>query len=316
MSNGRTVFAIYLETTRKKLTEGLAGIHRIIDQTFPTLSSEILVVDNAITTPHEEKLEDGATLIDGDNSCREFSGIDRGLAWLQKNRPLRADSVFLLANDTFSADPDVEDFFNMDSRKILHDLDRNCLIGSLLWSPLPLELFGVTTDRWIQSNMIMCNYSVLQHITPLALPAFDNEIFSDNPAEFFNRDAPLSSEYKHYIRCYLQGRLNVTLCKWHSAAEFNADNFGPLKLKAKAILCEHYLSANARKNGFELKDLTGPRLPSKEMRVRIKVWLWYTGVWRLIPRYGRRFGAWGHSSSPQSAFTSPASQECKSTNSR
>jgi hypothetical protein len=273
------------------------------------------VVDNAITTPHEEKLEDGVILINGDNSCREFSGMDRGLAWLQKNRPLRADSVILFANDTFTADPDVGDFYRLDSRKTLQDLDSNRLLGPLLWSPLPLELFDVATDHWLQSNIIMGSYGVFQHITPLALPFHENEIFSDDPVEFFNQHAPISSEYKHFIRCYLQGKLNVTLCKWHSAAQFNADNFGPLKLKAKAILCEHYLSGKARKNGYELKDLLRPRLPSVKMRVRIKACLFHTGLWRLIPKYGRRFGLRGRSSSQQKAFTSPVSRECKSTSS-
>jgi hypothetical protein len=291
MSSPRTVFVVFLETTAKKQVEGVAAIRRIIGQAFPSFSSEILVVDNAITTPHEEKLEDGVTLIDGDNSCREFSGMDRGLNWLKRNRSLKTDSIILFVNDTFTADADVEDFYRLDGHQVTQDLDRNCLIGPICWSPLPLGLSGVATDHWVQTNLILCTYGVLQHITPLVLPFGDDELFSDDPATFFAPNGPLSTEYAHYLKRYLQGELNVTLCKWHSSNEFTADNFASFKLKAKAILCEHYLSAKARKCGFALVDVSGPRFPSKVMRVRIKAILYHTGAWRFVSRYRNRFCA-------------------------
>ena len=38
--------------------------------------------------------------ISGDNTLREFSGWDRGLAWLDRRHAPAPDSVVVLANDT------------------------------------------------------------------------------------------------------------------------------------------------------------------------------------------------------------------------
>jgi len=286
----RQLHVIYLQTTAKRQEESLAALNRIIAQTFPGLEAHILVVDNAITTPHEQRIAANVTLIDGDNRCREFTGMDRGIAWLENRGDVPRDAVILLSNDTLLRDIEAADFFRVDGQYALSQVDQDRLMGHVDCVVMPMSIFGISIDHWVRSNYVLCTYGVLRKIAPLGLPFDDAEIFSASPDEFFHPDVRLSRIYQGFLKGFLQGQPNLALLSWPSASRFRADNFAAFKLKAKAILCEHYLSAKAKQNGLEFADISRRRIPSKEARARIKLLLYLTATWRLVPRFRRRFG--------------------------
>jgi len=286
----RRLHVIHVQTTAKRQEESLAAIGRIIARTFPQLEARILVVDNAVTTPHEQRIAAGISVIRGDNSGREFTGLDRGIAWLEEQGDVLPDAVILLCNDTLLRDVEVEDFFRLDGDDALRQVDRGRLLGHVDCVVMPMGVFGTSIDHWVRTNFVLCTYSVLRKITPLRLPFEDAEIFSHSPDEFFRPDVRLSRRYQGFLRGFLEGHPNLSLWRWHSAGRFHADNFEAFKLKAKAILCEHYLSVKAKRQGLEFADITRRRFPSKETRARARLLLYLTGAWRLVPGFRRRFG--------------------------
>jgi hypothetical protein len=286
----RHLHVIYLQTTAQRQEEGLAALNRIIARTFSELEAHILVVDNAITTPHEQRLAANVTLINGDNRCREFTGMDRGIAWLEKQGDVPPDAVMLLSNDTLLRDIAAADFFCLDGPYALSQVDHGRLLGHVDCVAMPMSLFGMSLDHWVRSNYVLCTYGVLRKIAPLGLPFDDAEIFSASPDEFFRPDVRLSRVYQRFLRGFLQGEPNLALWSWHSASRIHAGNFEAFKLKAKAILSEHYIGAKAKQHGIELADISRRRMLSMEARARIRLLLYLTATWRLVPRFRHRFG--------------------------
>ena len=289
MSTRPTLFAVFLQTTGKRQTRSLKAIRHIIRNAFPSFASQIVVVDNAITIPTEEQLGENAVLINGDNSCREFSGMARGISWLEQSQTVHPESAILLANDTFLDDPAVNQFLGLSSRKALTNLDANRILGSVDRFARPMNVLGLPMERWVKSSFMVCLYRVLEQIKPLVVPITDGEFFSENPQEIFRPGAPISEPYQRFITAFLQGKPNETLWKWDSANPFSDEMASVLRLKAKAILCEHHLSAKATRLGFGLHDLSHPKLPSKKLRARARRYLYHTGAWRLIPMFRQRF---------------------------
>jgi len=78
-----SLYAVYVQTTDKQQAESVEALERIIRRDFSDL---------------------------------DFTGLDRGLCWLRERSNLQQDTVVILANDTFLADPEVADFFALDPR--------------------------------------------------------------------------------------------------------------------------------------------------------------------------------------------------------
>jgi len=287
----RPLHALYLQTTPARQEESVDALMRIIARTFPDADARLLIVDNALDSPCERHVAPNVTLIDGDNRGREFTGLDRGIAWLRSKGEPRDDAIMLIANDTLLRDKEATDFFRLDGGFVLRQLDRSRILGHVDCLVAPIEVFGNSIDHWVRFNFVLCTYGVLKQLAPLSLPYEDADIFSDSPAEFFRPGVGLSETYRVFLKAFLQGQPNAALWRWHSARPIGADNFAAFRSKAKAIICEHYLSGQAKRKGFELVDISRRHIPSKEVRARIRRFLYNTSTWRLVPRFRRRFAS-------------------------
>jgi len=285
----QTFHALYLQTTNRHQAEALTALRRLHERTFPTLEPRILIVDNALTAPAVVELAADTMLVAGDNTFREFSGWDHGWNWLGRHHPPAHDDVVCLCNETFMADREAADFYSLDPTVTQEHIGRGSLIGHVDGLPQDMCLFGTSMRHWMRSNLVLMSARVLRELSPLTLPLADAELFVDDPAVFFRNRVDLDGRYRELIRGFLQGRPNAGLWRWHSAQPFTAVNLTAFRLKARAILSEHSLSARAVRNGHALVDLSQPRLLSKDLRNRLGYVLYVTGAWQLVPRFRRRF---------------------------
>ena len=92
VSMKRPLHALYLQTTPARQEESVDALMRIIARTFPDADARLLIVDNALDSPCERHVAPNVTLIDGDNRGREFTGLDRGIAWLRSKSGSRGES--------------------------------------------------------------------------------------------------------------------------------------------------------------------------------------------------------------------------------
>ena len=229
-----------------------------VSRVLPGLSAEFLAVDNALAGDIEVSVEENVTLVSGDNSSREFSGLDRGVAWFAANRDLNDGDVFVLANDTFhrSYGTGYLELFSPD--KVRGSLDRGRIVGFVDAYHENVELFGLTLRTWVRTNLLILTYAALNRLTPLAIPFEDEQVFSNRYPEFFRDDAPLSSNYVALLHAWLFGESpeGVPVKKaWRSHQKLTEENAALLRAKARAVLCEHYLSARAHDYGIGIDDV-------------------------------------------------------------
>ncbi len=247
------------------------------------------MVDNALTTPTLAELAADASLVEGNNTYREFSGWDHGWSWLENHLPPSNDDVVCLCNETFMADPEAADYYTMDPARTQEQLARGGLIGHVDGLAQDVCVFGTWMRHWIRSDLVLMSARVLRELSPLTLPLADSDLFVDDPAVFFRDRDDLDRPYRELLCGFLQGRPNPTMWRWHSAQPFTATNLAAFHLKARAILSELSLSARALSGNHALVDLSQPRRPSKDMRHSLRYMLYTTGGWRLVPRLRRRF---------------------------
>jgi hypothetical protein len=214
-----------------------------------------VVVDNAMSGPIELELDSATTCISGDNSGREFSAWDRGLAWLE--RAYGPIETLILGNDTLHrsyGDAYVEGFTAERYRRAMRE---EGLLGWLDAYPRPITLFGNSLPRWVRTSLLVAGGSVIDRLRPFVLPYADCEIFSSDVRELFRTPSPLSENYRQYLRTWLFGEPGFTEFheRWHSAEPLSSTNFEHFRGKIRSILCEHHFSARAHALGIPLFDV-------------------------------------------------------------
>lgn len=252
------VYTVYVEFTDRFQQDGLDILTPWVSRVLPGLSAEFLAVDNALAGDIEVSVEENVTLVSGDNSSREFSGLDRGVAWFAANRNLNDGDVFVLANDTFHRSYGTDYLDRFSPNKVRRSLARGRIVGYVDAYHENVELFGLTLRTWVRTNLLILTYAVLNRLTPLAIPFEDKQVFSNRYPEFFREDAPLSSNYTALLHAWLFGESpeGAPVKKaWRSHQKLTEENAALLRAKARAILCEHCLSARAHDYGIRIDDV-------------------------------------------------------------
>jgi hypothetical protein len=270
------VHVVYQEYTDRFQQEGLGILAPWVARVLPGLPVDFVVVDNAVQRAVESSLTDNVTLVNGDNSSREFSGLDRGVAWFAANRILGDDDVFVLANDTFHRSYGTDYLDRFSPNKVRRSLAQGRIVGHVDAYHENVELFGLTLRTWVRTNLLVLTYAVLRRLSPLAIPFEDEQVFSSSYPEFFREDAPLSTNYKALLHGWLLGESpeGVPVKKaWRSHQKLTEENVALLRAKARAILCEHYLSARAHDYGIRIDDVRGDiRRYGRTRRIVDDIW--------------------------------------------
>jgi hypothetical protein len=232
--------------------QAIGHLHRVAARIRPGARVRGVVVDNALEGDFERELDDGVTLISGDNRAREFSGWDRGLAWLESAHRLRGDDLILVGNDTLHRSYGRA---WLDGFSPAHDGDG--LAGWLDAYPREVRLFGLPLDRWVRTNLFTARVRTLDRLRPLRLWFSDEQLFHGATARFCE-PSPLDARYRRYLATWLWGEPGEPefVERWHSAAPLSAENAPAFRAKIRSILCEHHLSARARSLGLPLAGVS------------------------------------------------------------
>ena len=246
------VFCLYLVYGDVHIDTGYEELCNLNQRLFGN-TGNFIIINNALDNDEEKVIDANTVLIAGDNNNREFSGWDKGFQYLSNELHPSQKDVIVLANDTFHRNYGNK-YLQMFRRSNLQKaIELDGLAGYYDSYPEQINVFGLSLKFWLRTSILIGSYKSFLKLLPLSLPFSTDQIFSNDPNEFFKADVDLSQRYK----CYLKGWLtnNYDGCgrfkeSWHSQQRLNVENFTNLKDKARCIMSEHYLSARAQKMGM------------------------------------------------------------------
>ena len=238
-------------------------LHRL----FPAAIVRVAVVDNSLSTDLELQIEPGMDRISGDNVLHEFSGWDRGIAWLERRYAPGFESMFVLANDTV-ARADKHDRVRDIPGDRATAASHRALVGWIDEYPRQVELFGLPLRQWIDTSFVLAAHGTLAPLRPLARPLDDGLVFADWK-RIFREPSPLSENYRGYLKTYFFGEGSDDRLEhgWYGQTPLTAGNFETFKAKLRCVFCEHLLSARARADGISLVDIRPTPLPLDQFQV-------------------------------------------------
>lgn len=224
----------------------------------------LVIVDNASSSaqePYQTAGFESACMTGGDNSNREFSGWDKGIA-ATLSRGVQPD-IWVFSNDTVARN------HGWSSQKIAHYAREQ----SKLREHTGPWLFGEINDfpqslvtplgpqlEWVSSYLFTMNNTLrrgLRTISP------DNALLDAlvwdgfEPGRGLFRDG-VDAAYAAFMSSWLieregQARAKNTY-KWYKAAPLTADTFDELRMKARCCLSENMLSYRARQLGADIRS--------------------------------------------------------------
>ena len=251
------VYVVFMEFTPAHRTPGCDILRALLARTFPGHQVAWTIVDNAYLRDEDVPPHEGADVIAGDRSSREFSGLDAGIAYVRRKHRPAPRSVFVLANDTFHRSYGTDYLDGFERRALRGALRRNMAVGYVDCYPSEIRVLGLPLRCWIRTSLVFLTARTLDAIGKLALPVPDDEVFG-GPEQFFREAAPLSENYRRYLQAWLFGTDEDDFkYHWHSARPLTPENFSEFKAKARSIMCEHYLSARLEALGVPIFRVNG-----------------------------------------------------------
>jgi GT2 family glycosyltransferase len=235
-----------------------------LQRVFPGATLRTVVVDNALAGTPDCAIDRACDRISGDNTLREFSGWDRGLAWLDARRTLAPDSIVVLANDTVVRADKHDRVRDLPADRVRAAADGadGALVGWVEEYPREVELFGLPLRHFIDTSLVIATRRTFAALGPLAQPPADDAVFAGDWRQFFREPSPLSDTYRAYLRTYFFGeRIDPAFDqRWYAHEPIGPQNADAFRAKLRSVFCEHLLSARARRLGVPLADIRQPRV--------------------------------------------------------
>lgn len=202
-------------------------------------------------------------LLSGDNRNMEFSGWQRGINFIKKEYKPSNHDVIVLINDTvhrrnytIGGDRYYDKYI---IQKDSNEWPSYWAAGYLDDFPHAAKICEIDFTTWIRSNLLAFNWACTDLLYPLVFPSKEKELFCENINEgFWNKDAPVSRNWKSYISCWMFGAEDPQFpeyrLKWIKAEQLTMENRNKFRKKAICILSEHYLTARLQKAGVKIFD--------------------------------------------------------------
>jgi len=265
----REIYLVLLEFGQEHEHTALDLLIPTLHRIFPGAAVRTAVVDNALSGNLEHAIDTEITRVSGDNTLREFSGWDRGMAWVERRHAPAPASIVVLANDTVVRGEKHDRVRDTPADRAAAAFD-GALVGWVDEYPSSVELFGLTFRQWIDTSFAIAEWRTWAALGPLAHPLADERLFADDWQRIFHEPSPLSENYRAYLQAYFFGGAvdPEFMHRWYAHEPASADNFEAFKAKLRSVFCEHLLSARAAhaESHSSTSDLRRSRLT----------------VWRLI----------------------------------
>jgi|WetSurMetagenome_2_1015567.scaffolds.fasta_scaffold00204_12 hypothetical protein len=232
-----------------------------------------IIIDNAKEGDHFAKIDKNIYRIDGDNSCWEFSGWQKGLACLRDNK-FSYDAV-LFANDAFLAYGRnlIEHPQTLNIKKWF--LTGNSMMGQIDTKGYHMEIRGNDVSSWICTNCFFLTKRIIDAIGSVVsvndenmktVVSIDCPVIMEEPDHraYFNADCGLNDNYKTMVVTWLTK-------EWHSKFDINEVTWALFRCKVRSLLNESLLTARIRNLGYKIesyKNYIDEQHESKKKRFR------------------------------------------------
>jgi len=250
--------------------EEIADIFR---RRMPEIDRTVVIVDNALPRDVIEE-RDGAVLLGGDNTSREFSAFDRALDFIGSD--IWSYDFVHFATSAFNT-LYVAYLDRFDTRLLQALTGRAVCVGHLDCYNEPIEVLTYRSQHWIRSCFFFLPPAEVKALGSFVAIADGGRFFSGNPDEAFRVDAPISRRYREYITQWLTGHDVGQGLEWHSSFTLTRETMPAFEQKARALLNEQLLGIRLRALGCHLVDVTWL---STLLRCSSPLEISYTTPWR------------------------------------
>jgi hypothetical protein len=248
---------------------------------LPGVSRDVVVVDTALRPSEVERHAD-RVVIGSDNSAREFSAFDSGLAFVGHDL-----QGYDLVNLTTSAFRQLyTDYLERFTPAVLAAAAvRPVCVGHIDCYNEPISVHGCVSQHWMRTSCLFLAPTELQILGSLVSERDPSAFFSGDPSAPFRADAPLSPTYQRLISDWLSGKDIGQGATWHSYLEPNRENLAEFEGKAMSLLNEHLFALRLRAAGCHTIDVTW--LSAQLAARRPSEVDWRTPWWRQLAERDR-----------------------------
>jgi hypothetical protein len=246
------VATILVGHERPVYLEALAKIDVFFEEKLPNSIRSTIIVDNSRPRCEFERIAPHSVIIGGDNSLREFSAWDRGLAYLDRTRQ-NPDLVHFATSAFDSLYTGYLDRFGAQ----LLDAARGAraVVGHIDYYDEPIEILGRESQEWIRSSFFFVPLEAVQMLRSVVSFERPEQLFTDDPSAPFRLDAPISKGLQGFIISWLTGEGTGQGVVWHSRFELSPETLPLFQAKTVAILNEHLFSLRLRELSYPIVDV-------------------------------------------------------------
>jgi len=243
------ILVLFARHGTERYPESLSDLDGFYQAHLPSARRDVVVVDNAGGVEASE----APGVIAGSNRSWEFSAWDEGLASVGD---LLGDyDLVHLVTSAFRT-LYVRYIERLDLRVLQLVAGRRAAVGHIDRYDEPIELMGHTSQSWLRSSFVFVPPAELVALGSLVGVTDASRFFSGDARNPFRATAPLSENYRQFIRGWLTGEGTGQGTKWHSRFALSPTTLPLFESKALAILNEHMLAIRLRLQGCELVDAT------------------------------------------------------------
>jgi hypothetical protein len=211
--------------------------------------ARLVVVDNR-GAGMEWATKDGFEIVVGDNSAREFTGLQSGISHVRR---LASPAVWVLANDRYLSDNEPS-LNNLNGGTIDAVVATSAVAGRINCYPTASRAFDLTIESWARSNFLVVASDALNQLSPLAVVRQDELDSIIGPVRgerpLLRSDGPLDGQYVSYVNEWVTGEGSDLTQHWYRQQPVSGDSWDELTRKVQCILNEQLLSARAHDIGI------------------------------------------------------------------
>lgn len=231
------------EHSRRCAHEMMARLRRVSPH------ARMVLVDNR-GTGMEWATQDGFEIVVGDNSVREFTGLQAGVSHIRR---VASPAAWVLANDRYLTD-NKSSLDYLDGGTIDAIVATNAVAGRINRYPAPSRAFGLEISSWVRSNFLVVADDALHRLSPLVVVG-EKELASivgpvRGELPLLRSDGPLDGRYASYVTEWVTGRGSDLDQHWYRHRPVSSKSWDELTGKVQCILNEQLLSARARDTGI------------------------------------------------------------------
>jgi hypothetical protein len=238
---------------RETYLPALQKIEAHFSKHLPDVVHTTIVVDNSKPRASFEMLGEHTMLIGGDDSYREFSAWDRGLAQLDRMR----ETVDLIHFTTSAFDSLYTDYIRLfDDALVSSLLGSGAACGHIDHYNDPVQLLGRESQHWLRTSFVFMPTAAVHALRSMISYQQPELLFSGDHTQPFRDDAPVSLRMREYVTAWLTGNGTGQNVQWHSRFDLSQETLALFEQKTLAIVNEHMLTVRLCELGYNVVDTT------------------------------------------------------------